>query len=455
MNEIKEKIDINVSKDRLVATLYVKDPDATEDITEEDIQELLKSYKIVFGVMNLAELAWKQKLLEDNECIIAEGKTPQNGTNGRLIVKQSTDSSLAAEEKKNFRDITKIPMVEEHDILAQLIPPTDGEPGIDIFHNPVKQKKGKPYKCKPGTNVSFNESDQTYNATSDGQLSVGDQVINVHPLYEVSGDLSLETGNIEFNGSVVIKGNVPTGFSVTANGDVTVHGIVEASYINAGGNILIREGIAGMEKAVVIAGADIEVGYINQAEVTAGNNLKVKKSIMHSNCVAQHNIFCANGSIIGGSCSAGKMIEVKNLGNLANSKTQLTFGISKKVLDRVSDLKQEQKELKESRQKLRILGDQLKQKKHAVGELPTKERIMLLKQRNMLDKTTEKLQIIEDELNELQVEIGNFAGMKLTVKGRAYENVELLFGKYKRVLHQEHQYFQAYLEEKEVTIQSL
>ncbi|MGP4040273.1 DUF342 domain-containing protein [Gracilibacillus sp. D59] len=455
MNEIKEKIDINVSQDRLVATLYAKEPDAIEDITEEEIQELLKSYNIIFGVINIDEVDWKQKLTEDNKVIIAEGKIPKNGMDGKLIVKQSTDSTLNEEEKKNFRDVNKIPMVEENDILAQLIPPTDGEPGIDIYNNPVNQKKGKPYKCRSGANVSFNESDQTFIATSDGQLSVGDHIINVYSLYEISGDLSLETGNIEFNGSVMIKGNVPTGFRVTADGDVTVFGIVEAAYINAGGNVLIREGIAGMEKAVVTAGADIEVGYINQAEVSAGKDLKVKTSIMHSICVAQNNIFCSNGSIIGGSCSAGKMTEVKNVGNLANSKTELTFGISKKVLDRVSDLKQEQKELEVNQQKLRIMGDQLKQKKDAIGELPTKERIMLLKQRNMFDKTTDKLQTIKNELTDLQFEIGNYDGMKLIVRGKAYENVELMFGKYKRVLYQEYQYFQAYLEEKEVTIQSL
>ncbi|SFM31839.1 hypothetical protein SAMN04487943_11347 [Gracilibacillus orientalis] len=455
MNEIKEKIDINISKNRLVATLYVKDPDAAEDITEEDVLELLSSYDIIFGVMNLAKSDWKQELIENNELVIAEGKKPENGTDGKLVVKQSTDRSLAEEEKKNFRDITRIPMVAENDILAQLILPTDGEPGIDIFNESLKQKKGKHYKCKPGENVSFDEAENTFIATSNGQLSVSAQVINVYPLYEINGDLTLETGNIEFNGSVMIKGNVPTGFSVTANGDVTVYGIVEASYINAGGNILIREGIAGMERAVVTAGANIEVGYINQAEVTAGNDLKVKKSIMHSHCVTQQNIFCANGSIIGGSCSAGKVIEVKNVGNLANSKTELAFGISKKRLDSVSDLKKEQKELKDNQHKLRMLGDQLKQKKDAVGELPTKERIMLLKQWNMLEKTTEKLQIVENELNELQFEIGNHDGMKLMVNGKAYEHVVLMFGKYKRVLHQEHQYFQAYLEEKEVMIQSL
>nr|WP_235182564.1 FapA family protein [Gracilibacillus boraciitolerans] len=194
---------------------------------------------------------------------------------------------------------------------------------------------------------------------------------------------------------------------------------------------------------------------MNQAQLSAGNDIKVKKSIMHSTCVAQGDIRCNNGNIIGGSSSAGRVIEVKELGNKANSKTELAFGVSKKVVDRVSALKKKQKEVKESRQKLRILGDQLQQKKDAVGVLMATERIMLLKQRNMFEKMSQQLSLINEELSELQFEIGNMQEMKLIVKGKAHENVVLIFGKYKRILQQEHKYFQAYLEDKEVTIQSL
>ncbi|WP_058307790.1 FapA family protein [Gracilibacillus massiliensis] len=455
IQELKEKIDIKISQDRLTATMVVKDIEKLEEVAEEEIESLLDDYKITYGILPWNEMDWKQKLQEKNELIIAEGKKPNNGENGSLVVKQSINNEVSEEEKTNFRDVAKIPMVDENDVLAQLIPPTNGEAGIDVLNQAIKQKKGSIFKCKAGENVSFNESEQTFIATSSGQLSVGDSIINVYPLYEVNSDLSLETGNIDFNGSVTIRGNIPTGYKVKAKGDVAVYGIVEASFIEAGGNVLIREGIAGMEKAVISAGEDLEVGYINQAEVYAGNNLKVRKSIMHSTCVAQGDILCQNGSIIGGSCSAGKVIEVKTIGNMANSKTELAFGISKKTVDRISNLQKKQKELKENKAKLKVLGDQLQQKKDAVGELLAKERIMLLKQRNMYEKTVEQLSEIQEELKELQFEIGNFQDMKLIVKNKAFENVELIFGKYKRVLHQEHKHFQAYLDEKEVTIQPL
>ncbi|WP_054859483.1 FapA family protein [Gracilibacillus sp. JCM 18860] len=68
-----------------------------------------------------------------------------------------------------------------------------------------------------------------------------------------------------------------------------------------------------MDKAYIKAEGNIETNYINQAKIETGNNLVVKKSILHSDCVAEGDIICQNGSIIGGSNSAGRQIEVKNV----------------------------------------------------------------------------------------------------------------------------------------------
>ena len=54
------------------------------------------------------------------------------------------------------------------------------------------------------------------------------------PVLEISGDVGPATGNINFVGSMV-KGNVKSGFVITADGDVEVYGIVEAAKVEAGG----------------------------------------------------------------------------------------------------------------------------------------------------------------------------------------------------------------------------
>ncbi|GAE91600.1 hypothetical protein JCM21714_553 [Gracilibacillus boraciitolerans JCM 21714] len=255
LEEIKEKIDLKIDEDQLTATLFLVNEEQAENISIEEINLLIEEYNLLYGIIDMHSSGWQQKLIDNYQFVIAQGKKPENGKHGSLIVKQSTENELSEEEKTNFRDVTKIPMVEANDLLAQLIPPpTDGEPGIDIFNQPIKQKKGKPFKCRAGKNVTFNEKDQTYIASTNGQLSIGDHILNVFPLYEIPGDLSLKTGNIDFNGSVTIRGNIPTGFKVIAKGDVIVYGIVEASYIDAGGNIFISEGVAGMDKAIIKAG---------------------------------------------------------------------------------------------------------------------------------------------------------------------------------------------------------
>lgn len=52
------------------------------------------------------------------------------------------------------------------------------------------------------------------------------------------------TGNIDFIGSVYVKGDVQSGFKVSATDDIIVDGLVEGS-LEAGGNIILRNGMKG------------------------------------------------------------------------------------------------------------------------------------------------------------------------------------------------------------------
>ena len=66
--------------------------------------------------------------------------------------------------------------------------------------------------------------------------------ISVLNVYHVPGNVGYATGNIDFAGSVVIRGDIENGFVVKAEGDVTVGGNVEGGSIYADGNITIRGG---------------------------------------------------------------------------------------------------------------------------------------------------------------------------------------------------------------------
>ncbi|RCW70691.1 DUF342 domain-containing protein [Saliterribacillus persicus] len=447
-----EMVQLNISSDNMKATLQLLNEEEKEQITTSAIQQFLKDQGIVYGIKetvleNIQELITKQR-----EIVIAEGKAAENGTDGKFILRQTMNQTLSNDEKKNFRDVSRIPTVQKDDLLAELTLPTTGEQGINVQGLIVKQKPGKKVRMKAGNSVRFDQDTLSFYAMEAGQLSIGEDRVQVFPVYDIKGDLSLETGNLEFVGSINIYGDVPTGYSVKAGGDINVFGLVEGAFLDAEQNIVIKEGISGLKKAVLNAGVDIQASYINQASVHAGRDILVRNSIIHSYCVAQENVRCGNGNIIGGVTTAGKTIEARDVGNVASSKTELTFGVNKKKREHEQYLLAKQKELKENSIKLHTIAKQISLKKDSNGNLPSKERIILLKQRNMVKQINDQLDEIEKDLSELQVEIGNLDGMNLIVNGLLHQNVEITFGKYKRLIQQEFKRVSSYLEDNEIVV---
>ncbi|WP_194287274.1 DUF342 domain-containing protein [Gracilibacillus oryzae] len=448
-------ITVKVANNRLKAWVELIDSKHLEEMSTAELIELLVKEKIQSDLIHFDEAKWKQLLIKQQVLQVAEGKPPEDGLDGYLEWKLSLNSEISEQEKETFRDVKRIPSVLTGTPLAQVIQPTEGSAGIDVYGGLIKQRKGKKVMTRAGQNVEFNEDNFTFIATADGKLSITDKLLQVFDMYELSEDVSLKTGNIDFVGSVYIRGNVPTGYTVKAQGDLHVSGIVEAAYLKAGGNIWINGGVSGMDKAVIQAAGDIKTSYINQASVEAGNDLIVSKSILHSQCVAQESILCENGSIIGGTSSAGKQIIVKNVGNFANTKTELALGINKQKREQSEYLSQQLAALHDNKKKLENLGNQLRVKQEKLGSLNTKERIILLKQRNMLEKTVEEISEIQEEMANLQESIGNYSDMEVVVNGKAFANVEIMFGKYSRKLDREHQYFKSCMKDMEIVIDTI
>ena len=68
---------------------------------------------------------------------------------------------------------------------------------------------GKNVVCNPEMTIMYAAIDGLFTLT-------GGETINVFPIYEVNGDVDYHTGNIDFVGTVVIRGNVLTGFRIRA-----------------------------------------------------------------------------------------------------------------------------------------------------------------------------------------------------------------------------------------------
>ncbi|WLD95179.1 DUF342 domain-containing protein [Alkalihalobacillus sp. AL-G] len=401
----------------------------------QDILDFLQSKNVTFGIKEVSI----SEILADFEhwlepVIVAEGSKPIPGEPGFLKERAQAAKQKSPESDQKFVDLrsrTEILSVKKGERIADIIPPTDGVPGMTVDGVEVPAKPGKPLRLKQGRNTVINEEKNSIYATTDGQVSFQKKAVHVYPVYEVKGDLDLKTGNLEFVGNIHIFGDVPSGYKIQAEGDIRIDGIVEGSELRAGGSIYIKNGIAGQGRSLIQTENDLHTGYINQGNIKVGGDLHIH-FLNHSNVLVEGNIYCQKGKgmIVGGNTTAGSNIYVNRLGTELMTKTAIYFGVAPELLNEWDKLSVQVQKDEESFNKLNRL-------KTAVDSKPTsqqtdKERILLLKVRNTHGQLVNSLQQNKDRLNELNDSISNVGDATLTIADRVQPGVEITFGKYKR-----------------------
>lgn len=428
-------------------------------LTEDDLNKELHDRSILFGINNEAISSIVNGLGKEGfPIVIAKGKPPKNGRDGTVEFHWPTSENANTNQSSttiNYREVLQIPSVQEGDKLLTITDPTPGEDGMTVLHTSLPAKPGKPAYITPGKNVTWNEQQQTMYAATAGQISRTNRQVHVYPLYEVNQDITMKTGNLDFVGTIVVRGSIPNGYTLKAKGDIKVYGLVEGATLIAEGSVYISEGIAGGAKGSIQAGLDIHAGYINQGNVEAKRDICIDNSILHSNCIAGNDIHCDAGNIIGGSLSAGRYINCKDIGNKMSSKTEVFFGPNKLMVNQEKRLQEEKAQLEDSLHKLVLIGRKLQQKKDNVGQLSAKERITALRQRSSLDYTEKQLMIVKQEWAALQTKFQEELEAALCVEGTLYPNTYVSFGKYKRLMQQVFHYVKVDMNQGEITVHSL
>src|SRR5690625_3919036 len=406
-------------------------------ITEAGIIELLKDNKITYGIKHeqIRKIV-QNPSIELFPIVIAEGKEKIDGNNGQIVYEFDLSTEVDRSKGWDFREVMKIPTIQKGDKLAKIIPPTEGTDGKTVFNTIIRAKRSESVKLRAGQNVIYDENEETFYAAADGQVSISTNKINIFTLYEVREDISLKIGNIDFIGSVHIYGDVPSGFTVKAAGDIKIFGLVEAASIIAEGSIYITEGMAGLKTGCIEANENVYIGYVNQGNITAGNSIIVDNSILHSECTALNDIVCHRGNVIGGKLSAGRSIKVNNVGNRMNSETILLFEHKKKLEYELEKLEAEKKSLQENIKKMDFLIHKIKNNLSVKEDAKT--RVTLLKLRSSHQKSTEQLEDVKDRLFRINYKLAEIDQSKLHVQGTIYPNVTVGFGKYKRRITSEY-----------------
>lgn len=391
------------------------------DATFDGIVGFLKNNGVVYGIKEevIRDLVDFPKY--DDAVLVAEGTSPVNGADARIVYNFEVDRSHIKLKEKNgrvdFKESNLIQNVVEGQALAKKVPPEEGTPGRTVIGKYLQAKNGKDTHLSIGKNVKLSDDGNTAIATINGQVVLQGEKINVEPVYVVDGDVNLKTGgNVTFLGTVMVKGSVEDGFKVKASGNIEVMGTVGKAELDAEGDILVHQGIAGKHEGIVRAGRGVWAKFIENAHIESGELVVASDGIVNSHVDANQRIICQGkrATIVGGRLRAAEEIHAKTLGSMSGSETVLEVGYDPKSTERVAELNERLGEIESELDKIKqdIATIQALKKKRN-NKLP-KEKIQYLKE--VADKKKE----IEGEKSEKEQELEDIqnylAGLK--VKGR-------------------------------------
>lgn len=426
-----EYLSITISPDSMEAVGVFFPPSSKGKLmTKAEILQDLELAGVRYGILEKfvdAYLAGRQFCVR---IPLARGTKVREGKNAEITYHFNTkiDSKprMLEDGSVDFHHLDMISHVSEGDVLATLSPAEPGTPGKNVRGALVQPKKVANKKLRHGNNIHLSEDGTIMYSDVNGHASLAEDQVFVSNTYEVPADVSVASGDIAYDGNVEVKGNVVTGFSVKAKGDIIVNGVVEAAYLEADGQIILKRGMQGMGKGVLKAGGNIVSRFLESCEVTAGGNVTAD-AIMHSKVVAKGNVEAGGkkGMITGGEIHTRCNISARVLGSTMATATLLESGIGEEVMTEYRRINKEIEELQEEIEKS-LQSLMLFKKKIQLGEAVTPElKTQLLAARQKYEDLTKTMTQKTERNDVLKEEIENYRGGRIKYLETAYPGVKV------------------------------
>lgn len=370
--------EIYISEDKMKAHLAITPNFGGKDITFADIQKVLADKKIIWGIVDNDAIEDVLKKGRVADFIIAQGIEPVAGIDAKFenLTPEAHERKPMVDEDGNvdYRELGDIVMVHKDDVLMQRIPAVPGKKGRNILGEIIMPTGGAdiPFSSdKKGVHVNPNDSNQLLSDITGQPIPVPNGMI-VSPILTVK-QVDFESGNIRFDGSVVVLGNVDEGMQIYAIEDVTVDGSVTDAKIECMGNLIVKGGVTGNSELIangnvtvlggvqghneineevpegheakIAARGSVLVGFAENFSIEAGVDIVVEKYAMNNQLMAGNKIVTGGKnsakkpSIMGGITWAMTLVKGTIIGSSSGIRTYVQVGSNPYIQKRTAKIK--------------------------------------------------------------------------------------------------------------------
>lgn len=397
-----------ISNDNLKADLIIHPAiENGEPSSEDSIKTLIKEKNINFGINTklVSDIIEKVKngVYPEQPVTIAQGILPVDGEDGKVEYLFRTASSLKPQVDEqgsvDFKHVSIIQSVKKGKKVARLTAPTKGNPGKDIFSKDIPCKEGTPATLPAGLNTMIDPDDKNaLIAQKDGNVRLNGQLVEVFDGFIIKGDVDYSTGNIEYDKSVVVKGDIKSGFAVNCGGDLEVDGTIEDARLTVGGSVLCKYGFMGQGKGIIECKGDVNLNFMKNQTIRCYGNVNIAREALNSTIFAS-GIITVSGksvSVAGGRLVAFDGIICNVIGNESGTRTILEVGVDFNILDELKKSEKDLAEFCENREKLMRTYEKLEHLLKLKKVLPQKQKLLFEKLGRAVNGFDKKI----DEINE-------------------------------------------------------
>ena len=361
--------------------------------------------------------------------VIAQGKPPLNGVSGSFKYHFNTEHNnrpkILEDGSVDYHTLDGYEPVNKGDLIATYTPATSGHFGFNIRGGVIPNVKGKELPHHSGTGFHISEDGTQYYADTDGKVEIdsGSSLV-VSNVFEVKGDVDLTTGDVVFNGDVIIYGSVTTGLRIEATGNVSINGNVEGAFITCGGDVTLKLGMQGGGRGVIKCGGSLFGKFFEQVKIDVAGDLHAS-SMMNCevNCTGSMFITGRHGILVGGTTSCQGDLEATILGNLAEVRTNINVGITQENINLMNSLGRSLVEIQGKIAKHRELINKL----NAINKPSNADELDNMKKQveNSLSELNRQCDETNGELEKLKLDLAAFSNSKIKVHKYLYPNVHI------------------------------
>lgn len=443
------QFNITIADDKMSAYAELTTACGGDSITLSDMKEKCDDLDLKFGILPKSMLALLNTCQNSTpgksyKMNIANGKPPVNGIDSTFKKLVKTDNhrqpkpQLLPDGRVDMLNLGKAFTVKAGALLMQKIPATIGQPGKTVTGELINQQVGRDHQFPDCKHTKMDPKNPLFLRASANGIPIDDgDFIRVDDI-QILEEISVKTGNVDYDGTVIIIGDIHEGMTVKASGDITVMGLIESSKITCGGDLTVKMPILGNQRksstelSCVIKCEGNLTGTIAQyAQLDIGKNLIMSDQLMHCSTTCKgsvlvHNDSLRKGNIIGGLTSANGNITTVIMGTNAGNKTVID------LVGKFNELTQDKNTYTQQVQEAHTLLDRIKKEDIKTDSLLDIARRKAIKKGLAIKK--EKYRSCSDQIQaklfETKMKLTNYySTTNLTVTGKLFSDITVNIGK--------------------------